>query len=508
MNNLSAPNPQSADITESLAELLTHVPAIATPDGLDAILTMVRGRGIDLSMPTGVNMRIGCYHLIMAAAALPGALQRLASAVRRLDGTPLGDRFADEVARQLPSDFFALADRLKFIEAIARLIQPDETSMYYERVAGSACLIPLPDAGTLVRELEELISDDTSSHPLVLLTEEIAIQTRKRSFRKTASELSDQLASQIDSCTGREHGGERSRLAALRRENRGARRTAHDVERATLTFMLDPYVPRRDAGYRLQIWLYRGDSQPEQRCAVDDPLTLPEIEREVISQIDLAVRELSRPKAVANVDLEFILPRFMLGYSVEEWAIPGKNHITLGTQFQVVVRDGERLHSPLLWTSWQEKWRRVSSARLTPDILFSHWLTCLDTPRGAGELYRELLKTEYVSFGLTFPPEPQAGRLELHDALDAGIPVAVWPRGNCAHPIPASPADPCIGVEFKKKLCREMAGKPLRDVPELVLAARRSGALGESGLALLWDDADRTPPYMLFDVPQYRRPDE
>jgi len=505
---LIALNPRSAEITEYLAELLTRVPTIVTPDGLDAILTMVRGRGCDLPPPTGVNMRIVCYQLITAAAARPGALRYLANAVRRLDGTPLGDSFADEVARQLPSDFFALADRLKFIEEIAKLIQPDETYMYYERVAGSACLIPLPDAETLVRELEELIADDMPSHPLVLLTEEIAIQTRKRSPRKAATELSDQLASQIDSWAGQKHGGERSRLAVLRRENRSAHRTAHNAERATLTFMLDPYVPRRDSGYRLQIWLYRGGSQPEQRCAVDEPLTLSEIEREVISQIDLVVRELSRPKAVANVDLEFILPRSMLDYSVEDWGILGKNYITLGTQFQVVVRDGDRLRHPVLWTPWQEKWQRVSSAKLTPDVLFSRWLTCLDAPRGAGELYRELLNTEYVSFGLTFPPEPQAGRLELHDALDAGIPVAVWPRGRCAHPIPASPSDPCIGVEFKKNLCRDMAGKPLRDIPELVREARRSGALGASGLALLWDDADRTPPYMLFDAPHYRRPDE
>jgi vWA-MoxR associated protein C-terminal domain len=501
-------NSQSAQITEYLAGLLTHVPAIMMPDGLDAILTMVRARGCDLSTPTGGNMQIVCYQLITAAAVRPGALQYLASAVRRLDGTRLGDSFADEVARQLPSDFFALADRLKFVEEIAKLIRPDETYMYYERVAGSACLVPLPDADTLVRELEELIADDMPSHPLVLLTEEIAIQVRKRSLRKTASELSDQLASQIDSCAGQERGGERSRLAELRKENRRTCRTACDVERATLTLMLEPYVPRQDAGYRLQIWLYRGDQQPEQRRAIDAPLTLSEIEREVIDQIDLVVRELSRPKAVANVDLEFILPRSMLGYPVEDWVIMGRDHITLGTQFQVVVRDGDRLHHPILWTPWQEKWRRVPSVKLTSDVVFSRWLTCLDAPSGAGELYRELLNKEYVSFGLTFPPELEAGRLELHDVLDAGVPVAVWPRGRCTHPIPARPADPCAGTEFKKNLCREMAGKPLRNMPELVREARRSGAVGVSGLALLWDDADRTPPYMLFDAPYYRRPDE
>ena len=509
-------NSRSAEITEHLAELLTRVPAITTPDGLDAILAMVRGRGCELPTPTGATTPIVCYQLVLAAAARPAALGFLAHAVRRLDGSAPGNSFVAEVARQLPSDFFALADRLKFIEEIERIIQPDEICMYYERVAGFDCDNPLPDAETLVHELEELIPDNARNHPLILLTEEIANGTSKILPRKAARKLSEDLAARIDGCTGLEHGGERSRLAALRRErpaaqrsqNRSPRRAAHDVERATLTFMLDPYVPRRDAGYRLQIWLYRGDSQPEQLCAVDDPVTMSEIEREVLGQIESVVPKLSRPGAVANVDLEFILPRSMLGYSVEDWAIGEKKYMTLGTRYQVVVRDGERLRQPLLWTIWQEKWQRVSSAKLTPDVLFSRWLTCLDAPRGPGELYRELLNNEYVSFGLTFPPEPYEGRLELYDALDAGIPVAVWPRGRCAHSVPANPADPCIGVEFQKNLCREMAGKPLRDIPGLVREARQSGALGASGLALLWDDADRRPPNMLFDAPRYRRPDE
>ena len=216
------------------------------------------------------------------------------------------------------------------------------------------------------------------------------------------------------------------------------------------------------------------------------------------------MRELSRPKAIANVDLEFILPRSMLGYAVEDWVIMG-DHITLGTQFQVVVRDGDRLRHPVLWQPWQEKWRRVSDAEPGPGAPFSRWLTCLDAPRRAGELRLELLSGDCASFGLTFPPEPEAGRLELDEALDAGVPVAVWPRGRCAHPIPASPTDTCAGAEFRKNLSREMAGRPPRDIPRLVKEARQALAVGESGLALLWDDADRIPPYMLLDAPQYRR---
>ena len=265
-------NSQAAQITEKLTELLTRVPAIVAPDGLDAILAMVRARGCDLPVPTGGNIRIVCYQLIAAAAVRPGALQYLANAVRRLDGTIPGDNFADEVMGQLPSDFFALADRLKFVEEVSNLVHPDETYMYYERIAGYACLVPIQDAETLVRELEELIADEKPSHPLVLLTEEIAFRTRKRSLRKTASELSDWLASLIDSSAGQERGGERARLAELRNEKRKVCHTSHDVERATLTLMLDPYVPRPDVGYRLQIWLYRSDPQPEQRRAIDDPL--------------------------------------------------------------------------------------------------------------------------------------------------------------------------------------------------------------------------------------------
>jgi vWA-MoxR associated protein C-terminal domain/Effector-associated domain 2 len=500
-------NSQAAQITEDLAEMLARVPAIMAPDGLDAILTMVRARGCDLPTPTGGNTRIVCYQLMAAASVRPGALQYLANAVRRLDGTVLGDSFADEVMGRLPSDFFALADRLKFVDEVSRLIRQDEIYMYYERVAGNTCLVPIPDAEALVRELEELIPGEKPSHPLVLLTEEIAFRARKRSARKTASELSDHLASLIDSWAGQERGGERSRLAELRKEKRKACHTSHDVEHATLTLMLDPYVPMRGAGYRLQVWMYRSEPQPEQRCAIDDPLPLSEIQREVVSQIDTVMRELSRPKAVANVDLEFILPRSMLGYAIEDWIIVG-DHITLGTQFQVVVRDGDRLRHPILWHPWQEKWRRVTDAKAGTDAPISRWLTCLDAPRRAGEIRLELLGEEHVSFGLTFPPDLEAGRPELGEVLDAGVPVAVWPRGRCAHPIPARPTDICAGEEFRKNLCREMAGRPPKDIPRLVKEARQTRTVGDSGLALLWDDADRIPPHMQLDAPQYRRPNE
>jgi len=500
--------PQAAQIKEHLTELLFRVPAMTAADGRDAILAMVRARGCDLPAPTGGNNRIVCYRLIEAAADLPGGLQHLANAVRRLDGTPLGDSFVDAVMSQLPSDFFTLNDRLDFVGEVAKLVRPDEMHMYYERVAGHACLTPIPDADTLVHELEELIADESPCHPLVLLTEEIAFRTRKRPLQKTASELSARLALLIDAWAGQERGGERDRLAERRKPKRKAWHTPDDVEHATLTLLLEPHVPRPESGYRLQVWMYRGDPQPEQRRTIDDPVTLSEIQREVIDQINQLMRELSRPKAIANVDLEFILPRSMLGYPIEDWVIMG-DHITLGTQFQVVVRDADRLRHPVLWQPWQEKWRRVSGAtRLGPDAPFSRWLTCLDPLRGPGELRLELLSKEFVSFGLTFPPEPEAGRIELDEALDAGVPVAVWPRDRCAHPVPASSTDTCAGAVFRKNLSREMAGRPLRDIPRLVRQARQARAVGASGLALLWDDADRIPPHVLLDAPQFRRPDE
>jgi vWA-MoxR associated protein C-terminal domain len=499
-----------------LAELLLNVPTVANDDGRKFILEIFRAKRPELPELPSANLRIICYKLVDFAANQPGALRRLAEIVTDADRSEQAGNFDSEVRRLLPSDIFGLDERLEFIEQVRNVTRPEQLNMYYERAAGEMFQTELSDAGDLVDELEELALDEPC-HPLILLTEEIARTVKGMSDRRAARGLSDRLARLIDASRPRSAGipqkddEEREKLALLRKSRKSQGKkcdAAPGTEHASLVVKLDPYVPRPEDGYRLSMWLYREKTTQEQRYVEDSPLSLDAIRGEVIRKLSELIRVLWKPATVTEIDLEFFLPRDLLNYPVEDWA-GTEDYVTLGMQFVVVVRDGDRFNNPILWPPWQQKWTHVADSGSRPGGPLSRWITCMDEPCRSGELYPSLLDDELVSsLGLTFPPHPGARRFELVEALNAGTPIAVWPRGRCAHPVPASAADACQGVTFMEGLRQELAGRGLADLPGLVRKLRRERAAhGESspGLALLWDNPDRlpVPGDSRLDAPQY-----
>jgi hypothetical protein len=494
---------------QRLAELLERVPTMAQDDSRTAVLGMFRDRGYELPPLPAVSVQIICYQVIDFAARQAGALQQLSETVRWADRSSAAENFVDEVRHQLPGDFFALDDRLEFIGVLRDLIQPDELEMYYTRATRDICESRLLDVSDLVGELEELTSDDPC-HPLVFLTEEIAQRAKKLHDCKIARHWSYRLAGLIDSSKPQDSGEERAKLARLRESRKKSRKNrgpAPGVEPASLVVKLDPHVPRPEEGYKLSMWLYRAGPSPDRQLGANDtPLSLDAIRDEVIDKLSEVIVSLRKPGTFTEISLEFFLPRDLLDYAVENWLV--KDQLTLGTQFVVVIRDGDRLNSPALWPPWQQKWMRVADSGSRPEGPFSRWITCMDEPCRPGELSPSLLLAEdLISLGLTFPPPPSARRLELMEALNAGTPIAVWPRGRCAHPVPASTGGPCQGVAFMESLSQELAGRAVTELPALVQELRRKrAAAGDSrpGLALLWDNPDRLPiSSTQLDAPPY-----
>jgi hypothetical protein len=494
---------EQAAVKNHLADLLTTV-LTELHDDWHTIPDRMRDQDQPLPVLRTKNVGIAAYEIVTYAAGRPGMLQALANVVLAVDKSSLGLNFFSEVKRQLPGDFFALDVRLQFVAEIAPLIRAAELYMYFELVAGYNDMVELPDAAALLREVEEL-TVDTPCRPLVMLTEEIARRARRRTERQLATSWSDRLAELIDASRADGQSSERANLAALRKK-RPRRISSPPRAHAVLSVMLDPWGPSPDSEFLLTAWEYRtgpeSGSDPE-RCSVDDaPLSLDRARQEVVDQLKTLMVKLSTPGVVAEVFVEFFLPRSLLDLPVEDWVVSG-DHITLGTLFVVVVRDRDRLRNPALWTPWQEKWQRIPTGRAGPGGPFSRWFTCADLPCRAGELRLQLLSEKHVCLGMTFPPPPGTQRLELAEALDAGTPIAVWPRGRCAHPVQAGPADACAGPQFREVLSKELAGKPLTELPRLVKEARiKRARAGAPGLALLWDDADRYPRFRPLDAPQ------
>jgi len=490
-----------------LAGMLSEVPTMAEDYSRHVILAKMRDDGFELSLSQAGTIPLMCWQVIDKAAAQAGALQCLAAAVHYFDPSEPARRFAAEVAVLLPSEFFTLDIRSRFVGWINAMVEPESLQKYYQQATGDDSTAVLTDANDLVRALEDRF-DEERSHPLIVLAHEVAVRKHSRQITQEARDWCRQLAGLIDA--SRHDGGteEQVKLTALWKKH-PFRRRPDDTERATLTFLLDPYVPAPDAGYLLSAWLYRGEYPPVQCRTRDEPAKLDVIRQDVVQQLQNVIKQLTRTGVVPDIMLEFFLPRSLLDHAVEEWVASG-THVTLGTEFVVVVRDRDRLYDPILWRRWQQKWNRVARSKSGQNGPFSRWITCADAPCRSGELYPKLLGDEIIALGLTFPPHPVTeGRYELSEALIAGTPVVVWPRTRCQHSNSDGARTRCPGLGFQQRLAQELSGQRLTELPLIVRQLRQSRAANgqtDAGLALLWDDADRRPPTaedFQLDAPQY-----
>jgi len=483
---------RSFEAKQRLTNRLASVPTIASESGRAAVLSMLRDLNYDLPQLPDDSVQIICYSMISVGARQPGLLQQLANVIESFDQSKQARSFSAEVRSHLPGDFFALDERMKFIDDLSALIEPAQFHMYFTRAAGDVCPVELDNVETLLRELEELRSTETC-HPLILLTEEVASQAHRSSGRRVAKNWSERLADLIDESEPDNRGGQRAKLAAFRKAQSNSKRPDPGVEQATLTLLLDPYRGSPGAGYLLSAWLFHGNGLPECQCATETPISLEEIREILIEGLKSVIHRLSRPDAELDVRVEFFLPRRLMDYAVEDW--PDDDGVTLGSRFVVLVRDRDRLGNEIAWPVWKRKWNHLMDGGNGHDGPLSGWITCMDALCRAGELSHKLLGDEFVSLGLTFPPG--VPRIELEEALKAGLPAAVWPRTRCPHPVPATGDEDCLGAAFRDSVLRRLGDREVSELPlvvqELRMERAANGGAGP-GVALLWDNAGRYPP--------------
>jgi hypothetical protein len=485
-----------------LATLLGQVPAMADDLSRQMILAMMRDDGFELSLSQARNVPFVCMEAISQAAARAGALHSLAAAVVFLESNSGPARlFDEEVRRQLPSEFFTLDDRLRFVAWVDASVEPEFLPMYYQLATGDDSTVEFTDASGLVGALEDRC-DDEESHPLILLAHEVAVRKRSRQVTRQARDWCGLLADLIDASRRDGRTDERAKLSALWKKQYGRRPLADAEHATTLMFQIDPHGPNPDAEYVLRVWLCCGGRPPIPCQTRDKPASLDVIKQDVVRQLQKVNKQLRQPGFVPDIMLEFFLPRNLLDHAVEDWEMsePG---VLLGEEYMVVVRDRARVDMPDLWPRWQRKWNRIGSAKPGQYGPFSRWITCADAPCGQGGLHSELLADDVVSLGLTFPPHPVTrGRHELSEALAARVPVVVWPHTRCPHRNPAGALTTCPGLAFRDRLGKKLSGHTLADLPGLVREMRQAGV----DLALMWDDADRHPPTAAdfeLDAPQY-----
>lgn len=205
--------------------------------------------------------------------------------------------------------------------------------------------------------------------------------------------------------------------------------------------------------------------------------------------------------------VEFLLPNTLINLSVDQWRV---GMVTLGVQYQVVVRSMTRLGELAgTYRRWQDKWVRARQAEFfslaagpEPGLRLAdsvNWLTERAAAQDPDQVYVTLTEPDGpVCLLLTQPPDPDHC-VALRVALDAGIPVMLWSRSPEAD----------LSGDLSGLLPDDGASFPLPDLPLRVLAFRRSAA-GRGAddhqlarnLTLLYDDGSQAlDPASLFRMP-------
>jgi len=388
-----------------------------------------------------------------------------------IDGSDQAKRFQAEVRALPPTDIYSFQERTDFIRELEPFIPAAELAAYYQivmdhlGVAGAFERRALASAGDLVSEVEQ-ITTEKSCHPVIMLTEAIVHESDVPGAAATMRPWGDTLAENLDGIDAR--GDQRGKLADLRQS--GFRRSARPDGRAKLVLQLEPSGPRHDR-YLFGASLYLGNTLDSKKSDPDKAISLDEVQAALKDVLTWAIDRLE-PAGILRIDLEFVLPRDLLCEPIEEWANRDTEDEQLQDDFVVVVRDLERQRNPRLRLRWRQKWQELIDNG--PGTAMSRWITCNDPERAPGQLFKELRAGSCFAVGLTFPPVPGVHGFRFNEVLNAGLPIAVWPRRRCEHTEAARPRNggPCTGLLFKDDLCDRLADLDLQDLPQLVLDLR------------------------------------
>jgi hypothetical protein len=485
------------DAWERLCDLFADIPTIQLQNVRTGILAQMRTRRCELTVIETGQPRVDAINILNAALEQKGAVEKLRRVLRIFDRSDKCSEFVDLVRELLPSEFFELEERFNYLEFIESCIPTEELTLYYTLAMNENPDSDFRDADALVRELEQMLPQQ-DCHPLVLLTEAIAQRTKSDTVRKQAEKWSERVAENIDANNREPFGpGEQQKLEDSRKVN--YRVSASWSGPSTLTLMLEPSGALPDQ-YLFSAALYRsGHRDPVKIRDEDDPVSLEDAKAQVMDVLRLATAYLfpQNPDSPDSVKptLEFILPRKLLCYPIEQWQMT-ESGVTLEWRFVVVVRDIKRQNDPLLYYDWQEKWQYMMRDDGAAGSGLAKWITCLDPPSAPCDLNRQLSPAEFHSLGLTFCPPQSGGWFDLTEVLDAGTPVAIWPQSPSDHGNGAAKCTEftCHGLRFKAKLSDLLASRRITDLPDLVRQMRRANADAADsprGLTLLWDDPRR-----------------
>jgi hypothetical protein len=252
--------------------------------------------------------------------------------------------------------------------------------------------------------------------------------------------------------------------------------------------------------YQIKGWfLYNNKfkllSVPDASCSVDDfPKLLEEL---IFESKQRLVAEFKKPASeIEKLIIEVFLPIDLLSSNLDEWKLKvGKfTSRPIGHFSPLVIRSFERVYDEDLrvqsWGRWRQKWESRSKTLTSTDI----YSACAESDY-CDRFFDKLTESSLIFLGLTLIP-PRDSNLQaieiLGPMLDAGIPIALWLR---------SIDDNNVNV-IRAEIEELIFNNNLDQIPDLV-RSKRHRTTNQSfwkSITLLWDDPDRLPPDVQFNL--------
>ncbi|MBC6458157.1 trypsin-like peptidase domain-containing protein [Actinomadura sp. HBU206391] len=193
--------------------------------------------------------------------------------------------------------------------------------------------------------------------------------------------------------------------------------------------------------------------------------------------------------------IEFALPVSLFNEPFETWYVEKENGIRMRA-YPVVVRDVQRMNPGSVRRDLTAKrWRRLrerGTALPEPIDCQAQPVDCQEPYSDEG--FQDWLDADEECSVLAYAAVPAKGRLNA--ALNAGIPVMLWPRTKCAE----QSHDGCAGDQRLRRLTEAIAHVHPDDVPKTVMKLRKQARTRRAGadhcgreLTLVWDDPARLP---------------
>ncbi|WP_262284263.1 serine protease [Micromonospora sp. MA102] len=243
--------------------------------------------------------------------------------------------------------------------------------------------------------------------------------------------------------------------------------------------------------HTLTIWTATGPEGELDELVLDSmEVSRAKVQSLVQEKLPLAYARI--PRSCETIGVEFVLPRGLLGWDVENWVAKG-DPVPLGWKGPVVVRDVDWFDSAAPHEI-QKRARKLGEHPGTLDTTM-RWLDCASTEPEPDRFTPWLwLDDTPVALGLA---GRWAAEQHVHQAVASGVPALLWRRTACdPHP---EPTTTCPGSRFHRDMAERLRSLRSDQLPGQIRKLRVESGLNDDPehcgrhVTLLWDEPRRRP---------------